>query len=63
LEHTQQANNYKLLNIPEMHPIIIAGDINLHHSDWEEEMTTEPAAAANTVAQWPQGKSYLLLNV
>jgi len=52
----------RLLNIPETCATIIAGDTNLHHPDWEE-MTTEPTAVANAMAEWRQGKSCSLLNV
>jgi len=52
----------RLLNLPETCATIIAGDINLHHPDWEE-MTTEPTAAGNAMAEWLQGTSYSLLNV
>ena len=51
-----------LMNLPDTYPTIIAGDFNLHHPDWEE-MTTEPIAAARTMAEWIQDTSLSLLNV
>ena len=52
----------RLLELPDTHPVIIAGDFNLHHPDWED-MTTEPIATARALAEWLQDTSYSLLNV
>ena len=50
------------LDLPNTYPTIITGDFNLHHPDWEE-MTTEPIAAAKTMAEWLQDTYFSLLNV
>ena len=52
----------KLLDLPDTYPMIIAGDFNLHHPDWEE-MTTEPPAMARAMVEWLQDMSFSLLNV
>lgn len=49
------------LNLPVNGEVIIAGDFNLHHPDWEE-METEPIEAARNLAEWLQGNRYLTHN-